>query len=264
MSTPIARRLVTTLLLALAACGAPRASATAATTPLADEDTPAAVESAPPPWKVFAVDALKAERAEKGVRYLPFLEERAFRAGLYHLPVGAVDGQEPHALDEVYWVHSGRARASIDGEELEVEPGAVIFVAAGVEHGFHSITEDLDLIVLFVTETPSAEATHLRAFDVAEQARGRASEENAWNPFLVEPSLVLGNYMLPQITGGDSTLVHKWQEFNLVTRGRGRFTMGADSVDIGPGTLMFVERGVGHFFHDLQDDLDVLILWENP
>ena len=70
-------------------------------------------------------------------------------AGLYVLPAGAVDGQSPHNEDEIYVVLAGGARFTAGDETRDVAPGDVIFVAAGVPHRFHDITEELRLIVVF-------------------------------------------------------------------------------------------------------------------
>ena len=64
-------------------------------------------------------------------------------------PAGSVDDQTPHGEDEVYHVVAGRARLLIDEEAVPVEPGTVAFVAAGVEHRFVDITEDLAVLVFW-------------------------------------------------------------------------------------------------------------------
>jgi mannose-6-phosphate isomerase-like protein (cupin superfamily) len=64
-------------------------------------------------------------------------------------PAGAVDSQQPHTEDEVYYVVRGRAGLVIDGTRADVGPGSVAFVAAGVEHRFVDITEDLDVLVFW-------------------------------------------------------------------------------------------------------------------
>jgi mannose-6-phosphate isomerase-like protein (cupin superfamily) len=69
--------------------------------------------------------------------------------GLYVLRVGDVDRQQPHREDEVYVVMSGRARFTAGDETRDVNIGDTIFVAAGVSHRFHDITEDMQLIVVF-------------------------------------------------------------------------------------------------------------------
>jgi mannose-6-phosphate isomerase-like protein (cupin superfamily) len=69
--------------------------------------------------------------------------------GIYVLPAGGVDGQKPHSEDEVYYVLSGRATVMVGGEERPVQTGSAVFVAAEIEHRFHSIEEDLVLLVVF-------------------------------------------------------------------------------------------------------------------
>ena len=60
-----------------------------------------------------------------------------------------MDGQAPHTEDEIYVVTAGRARFRDAGGTVEVKPGDTIFVAAGVEHRFVDVTEDLALVVVF-------------------------------------------------------------------------------------------------------------------
>jgi hypothetical protein len=48
-------------------------------------------------------------------------------------------------------------------EDREVGPGAVIFVKAGDEHRFHSISEDLTLLVFFAPAEYSAAAEEGRS-----------------------------------------------------------------------------------------------------
>ncbi len=44
---------------------------------------------------------------------------------------------------------SGRATIRVDGEDRAVKPGSLVFVAAGVEHRFHDIEEDLRVLVFW-------------------------------------------------------------------------------------------------------------------
>jgi mannose-6-phosphate isomerase-like protein (cupin superfamily) len=69
--------------------------------------------------------------------------------GLYALPAGGTDPQQPHAEDEVYYIISGQGAIRVGNEDRAVGPGSVVFVAAKVEHRFHSITEDLQILVFF-------------------------------------------------------------------------------------------------------------------
>ena len=119
--------------------------------------TPAEQVGAPhEPAQVFALDALRERLAASDRAYLPFLNEPTLRTGLYALPAGGEDRQEPHEKDEVYYVIQGRAQITIDGEAYDVEPGSVIFVAAHIDHRFPDIEEDLQLLVFFSEAHPSA------------------------------------------------------------------------------------------------------------
>lgn len=99
--------------------------------------------------KAFEIAALAAELEQSAQRYLEFLRVPSLSAGLYRLPAGGVDPQRPHAEDEVYYVLSGAATIRVGAEDRAVQPGSVIFVEAGVEHRFHSITADLTVLVFF-------------------------------------------------------------------------------------------------------------------
>jgi len=81
--------------------------------------------------------------------YLEFLRVPSLSAGIYMLPAGAVDTQEPHTEDEIYYVISGRASILVDQESRPVEAGSLIYVKANVDHRFHTITEDLRVLVIF-------------------------------------------------------------------------------------------------------------------
>ena len=64
-------------------------------------------------------------------------------------PAGSVDDQTPHTEDEVYYVVAGRAVLTVGDATTAVEPGAVAYVAAGVEHRFSGITHDLEVLVFW-------------------------------------------------------------------------------------------------------------------
>ena len=93
-------------------------------------------------------DLLKTQQSE-GNLYHEFLRIPALSAGLYVLPAGQPDPQQPHAEDEVYYVVSGQGMIMVDGQDQPVQAGSIVYVTAGVEHRFHSITEDLQILVFF-------------------------------------------------------------------------------------------------------------------
>lgn len=97
----------------------------------------------------FTLPTLLARRAATGQRYLEFLQAPAISVGVYHLAAGQPDPQGPHTRDEVYCVISGRATIQVAHERQAVEPGAIVYVGAGVDHRFQDITEDLTVLVFF-------------------------------------------------------------------------------------------------------------------
>ena len=92
---------------------------------------------------------LRQQLLAAGQPYLEFVRRPALSAGLYRLAAGEPDPQQPHTEDEVYVVLAGRAVLRAGGDDLAVTAGSIAFVPAGEEHRFHSITEDLLVVVFF-------------------------------------------------------------------------------------------------------------------
>ena len=94
---------------------------------------------------------LIASQEKLGERYLEFFtaDTGTLSLGLYVLPAGDTDPQQPHTEDEIYYVVSGAARIQVGDEDREVNTGSVVFVETDAPHRFHSITETLTLLVVF-------------------------------------------------------------------------------------------------------------------
>jgi mannose-6-phosphate isomerase-like protein (cupin superfamily) len=97
----------------------------------------------------FELDELERQQTASGRAYLEFLRVPSMSMGVYKLDAGAVDPQKPHGQDEAYYVASGSGMIRVGDEDRPAQPGNVVFVPAGVEHRFHTITEDLTLLVFF-------------------------------------------------------------------------------------------------------------------
>lgn len=100
-------------------------------------------------------------RAEAGRAYLEFFRIPRLSIGIYVLRTGELDKQQPHTEDELYYVVAGRGMVRVEDEDRSVKPGTVIFVPATVDHRFHTIAEDLTLLVLF-TPAERTDPTGLR------------------------------------------------------------------------------------------------------
>ncbi len=92
---------------------------------------------------------LISQRAASNKLYLEFLKVPDLSIGLYVLPAGGTDPQSPHTEDEVYYVVSGRAQIKVADEDRAVQAGLIVYVAKNVEHRFHSIEEELTVLVFF-------------------------------------------------------------------------------------------------------------------
>ncbi len=104
----------------------------------------------------FELSHLIDQQDQSRQAYLEFLRVPLLSAGLYMLAAGAVDMQKPHTEDEVYYVISGRGFIQVGSESRPVEAGTLVYVKANVEHRFHTITEDLRVLVFFAPAEYSA------------------------------------------------------------------------------------------------------------
>ena len=99
--------------------------------------------------QTFELADLISRQKDSNKLYLEFLKVPDLSMGLYVLPAGGTDPQSPHTEDEVYYVVSGRAKIHVGDEDRDVEAGSIVYVAKNVEHRFHSIEEELTLLVFF-------------------------------------------------------------------------------------------------------------------
>jgi len=115
--------------------------------------------------QLFDLAQLAAGRDATSGPYREFLRVPALSAGLYVLPAGGIDPQRPHGEDEVYYIASGRGSILVAAEDRAVGPGTVVYVPAGVEHRFHTIAEDLTILVFFAP----AEYSHAASGEGADE-----------------------------------------------------------------------------------------------
>ena len=99
--------------------------------------------------QAFELAQLISQREVDNKLYLEFLEVPDLSMGLYVLPAGGTDPQSPHTEDEVYYIVSGQAKIRVADEDQDVQAGSIVYVAKNVEHRFHSIAEELTILVFF-------------------------------------------------------------------------------------------------------------------
>ncbi len=99
--------------------------------------------------KAYELTQLITQRADSNKLYLEFLKVPDLSMGLYVLPAGGTDPQLPHTEEEVYYVVSGKAKIKVADEDRALKAGSIVYVAKNVEHRFHSIEEELTVLVFF-------------------------------------------------------------------------------------------------------------------
>lgn len=99
--------------------------------------------------QAYELAQLISQRVDSNKRYLEFLKVPDLSMGLYVLPAGDKDPQSPHTEDEVYYVVSGKAQILVAEENHAVQAGSLVYVQKNVAHRFHSIEEELTVLVFF-------------------------------------------------------------------------------------------------------------------
>jgi mannose-6-phosphate isomerase-like protein (cupin superfamily) len=75
--------------------------------------------------------------------------------------------------------------------------------------------------------------------------------------------LSVGVYVLPA-GGVDGQKPHEEDEVYFAVRGRAKFRVGSDDHPVGPGTLLFVPALQHHHFHEIEEELVLVVFWAPP
>lgn len=75
--------------------------------------------------------------------------------------------------------------------------------------------------------------------------------------------LSVGIYVLAA-GGVDNQKPHLEDEVYYVVRGRAKFAVGTEDHPVEPGSLLFVEATVPHRFHDITEELVLVVFWAPP
>lgn len=99
-----------------------------------------------------------------------------------------------------------------------------------------------------------------RAFDLEGLRAAHAEGGEAYHRFLDEPSLSAGLYVLPA-GGTDRQSAHRLDEVYSIISGRATLVIGAQRIAAGPGDVFYVKRGIDHHFEEIEQRLEVLVLF---
>jgi mannose-6-phosphate isomerase-like protein (cupin superfamily) len=96
------------------------------------------------------------------------------------------------------------------------------------------------------------------AFEFADLVARRRDSGKPYLEFITVPDLSVGLYVL---AAGQADLQqpHGEDEVYYVVSGTGRITVGDEVRDVGPGSVVFVAATVPHKFHDITEELTLLV-----
>jgi mannose-6-phosphate isomerase-like protein (cupin superfamily) len=104
---------------------------------------------------LFDVEAAKRRLQNGSGGYEIVHSSPGLEVGVYVLVAPEPDRQQPHEDDEVYIVLEGRGTLQVEDEEVDLEEGQAMFVAAHAEHRFTGY-ELLSLLVIFTRPVESS------------------------------------------------------------------------------------------------------------
>jgi mannose-6-phosphate isomerase-like protein (cupin superfamily) len=98
------------------------------------------------------------------------------------------------------------------------------------------------------------------AFELRHIAEERQKLGKLYYEFLRKPSLSAGLYMLAA-GRDDPQQPHTEDEVYHVIRGRATIRVADEDRPVGPGSVVYVAAGVPHRFHDIQEELEILVVF---
>ena len=57
---------------------------------------------------------------------------------------------------------------------------------------------------------------------------------------------------------------HGQDEIYVAVRGQAKVTIEGETFEVSPGTLLYVPGGAAHRFHDIEEDLAVIVVFAPP
>ena len=98
---------------------------------------------------------------------------------------------------------------------------------------------------------------------LADLAADQSAKGKPYLEFLRSESLSVGLYVL-RAGDVDRQQPHREDEIYVVMSGRARFTAGGETRDARAGDTIFVAANVAHRFHDITDDLQLVVVFAPP
>jgi len=94
-------------------------------------------------------------------------------------------------------------------------------------------------------------------------AKARAAQDGYAGEVLRSDLLSVGLYLLPA-GGTDDQTPHEEDEVYYAVRGLAKLRVGSEDHPVKPGTLLLVPAQAVHFFHDIAEELVLVVFWAPP
>src|SRR5687767_940087 len=100
----------------------------------------------------------------------------------------------------------------------------------------------------------------MNAFDISQLIAQREQSDKLYLEFLRVPSMSMGLYVLAA-GSEDQQQPHTEDEAYYVIEGRAMMRVGNENCAVRAGSIIFVAANVEHCFHDITEDLKVLVFF---
>ncbi|MFB5600639.1 MAG: cupin domain-containing protein [Nitrososphaeraceae archaeon] len=96
---------------------------------------------------IFDIDSLLLNFPE--YRYfIDLLKTTNMEVGIINMKKNQKDIQQPHDVDEIYYIISGVGSLEINGNKNDISTGKIIYIPRKLPHSFNALSDEL--IVLYI------------------------------------------------------------------------------------------------------------------
>lgn len=98
------------------------------------------------------------------------------------------------------------------------------------------------------------------AYELSQLLTNQAQSGQRWHEFLRVPALSVGLYVLAA-GSSDPQQPHTEDEVYYVISGHAKIRVADQQQAVGPGSIVYVAKGVEHRFFDMEEQLTVLVFF---
>ena len=100
----------------------------------------------------------------------------------------------------------------------------------------------------------------LQTFGLDDLKTTQSQGTRLYHEFLRVPAMSAGLYVL-KANAVDPQKPHDEDEVYVIMSGRGRFTCEGETIEVSPGQTIYVPAHDAHRFHDIAEDLEILVIF---